>query len=63
MTIGSSYFSAVRFSGFVSVSADSSDKESVSKVDFLTPKAFPNSAHGNTLGLGRAFEPYAEGVE
>jgi hypothetical protein len=31
--------------------------EVVSKVDFLTPKAFPNSAQGNTLGLGRAFEP------
>jgi hypothetical protein len=31
--------------------------ESVSKVDFLTPKAFHNSAQGNTLGLGRAFEP------
>jgi hypothetical protein len=31
--------------------------EPVSKVDFLTPKAFHNSAHGNTLGLGRAFEP------
>jgi hypothetical protein len=28
----------------------------VSKVDFLTPKAFHNSAQGNTLGLGRAFE-------
>ncbi|MDX6445963.1 MAG: hypothetical protein QOH71_3037 [Blastocatellia bacterium] len=32
-------------------------EESVSKVDFLTPKAFHNSAQGNTLGLGRAFEP------
>jgi hypothetical protein len=31
--------------------------ESVSKVDFLTSKAFHNSAQGNTLGLGRAFEP------
>jgi hypothetical protein len=31
--------------------------EPVSKVDFLTPKAFHNSAQGNTLGLGRAFEP------
>jgi hypothetical protein len=29
----------------------------VLKVDFLTPKAFHNSAQGNTLGLGRAFEP------
>ena len=27
------------------------------KVDFLTPKAFHNSAQGNTLGLGRAVEP------
>jgi hypothetical protein len=26
--------------------------EPVSKVDFLTPKAFHNSAQGNTLGLG-----------
>ena len=30
--------------------------EPVSKVDFLMPKAFHNSAQGNTLGLGRAFE-------
>jgi hypothetical protein len=36
MTIGSSDFSAVRLTGFVSVPADSSDKEAVSKVDFLT---------------------------
>jgi hypothetical protein len=57
MTIGSSDFSAVRRTGFASVPADYSDKESVSKVDFLTPKAFQNSAQGNTLGLRRAFEP------
>jgi hypothetical protein len=31
--------------------------EAVSQVDFLSPKAFHNSAQGNTLGLGRAFEP------
>jgi hypothetical protein len=31
--------------------------EAVSKVDFLTPKAFHNSAQGSTLGFGRAFEP------
>jgi hypothetical protein len=29
----------------------------MSKVDFLTPQAFHNSAQGNILGLGRAFEP------
>jgi hypothetical protein len=29
----------------------------IEPVDFLTPKAFHNSAQGNTLGLGRAFEP------